>query len=80
VPVSPAPALPSATSALALVNGEAGAFPKVAAHLLGRAALIYAGLYMSGRRQGLTRISLVASAAIEAFVLGWAASQSKAAP
>jgi len=70
-----APALPSATSALALVNGEPGALPMVIAHTTLRATIIGFGLLVSGQRQGVVRNALVASLAIEAFVLGWAAWQ-----
>jgi hypothetical protein len=70
-----APALPSATSALALVNGDPGALPMVLAHTTLRAGIIGVGLLISGQRRGVLRNALVASAAIEAFVLGWAAWQ-----
>jgi len=70
-----APALPSATSALALVNGDRGALPLVVAHTTLRAGII------SGQRHGVVRNALVASVAIEAFVLGWALYQkSRGAP
>lgn len=70
-----APALPSATSALALVNGEPGALPIVIAHTGLRAGIIGVGLLISGQRRGIFRNAIVASMAIEAFVLGWAAYQ-----
>lgn len=71
-----APALPSASSALALMNGEPGALPLVLAHTALRAGIIGAGLLVAGvpRRQ-IVRHALVSSLAIEAFVLGWAAYQ-----
>jgi hypothetical protein len=76
-----APALPSATSALALVNGEPGALPLVVAHTTLRAGIIGVGLLVSGQRHGVARNALVASVAIEAFVLGWALYQkSRGAP
>jgi hypothetical protein len=67
-----APALPSATSALALVNGEPGALALVAAHTGLRAGIIGVGLLVSGQRRGVVKNALVASLAIETFVLGWA--------
>lgn len=70
-----APALPSASSALALMNGEPGALPLVVAHTALRAGIIATGLFISGQRRGVMRNALVASCAIEAFVLGWAAYQ-----
>lgn len=70
-----APALPSASSALALMNGEPGALPLVVAHTALRAGIIGAGLYVAGHRCHLVRTAVVSSLAIEAFVLGWAAYQ-----
>lgn len=70
-----APALPSATSALALVNGEPGALPLVLAHTALRAGLIGVGLVVAGQRHRLVRTAVTASLAIEVFVLGWAAYQ-----
>jgi hypothetical protein len=67
-----APALPSATSALALVNGEPGALPIVIAHTTLRAGIIGVGLLVSGQRRGIVKNAFVASLAIETFVLGWA--------
>jgi len=68
-----APVLPSASSAMALINGEPGALPMVVAHTGMRAGIIGVGLVLSGQRQGVVRTALVSSLAIEAFVLGWAA-------
>ncbi len=68
-----APVLPSASSAMALVNGAPGALPLVVAHTGLRAAIIATGLVISGQRQHVVRTALVSSLAIEAFVLGWAA-------
>jgi hypothetical protein len=70
-----APALPSASSALALMNGEPGSLPLVMAHTAIRAGIIGTGLYVAGHRCHLLRTALVSSLAIEAFVLGWAAYQ-----
>jgi hypothetical protein len=70
-----APALPSASSALALMNGEPGAFPMVLAHTGLRAGIIAIGLVVSGQRRGVFRNAIVSSLAIEAFVLLWAGYQ-----
>lgn len=70
-----APALPSASSALALVNGQPGALPIVIAHTALRAGIIGIGLLVAGQRQGVVKNSLVASVAIETFVLLWATHQ-----
>lgn len=68
-------ALPSATSALALIRGEPGALPRVVAHTTLRAGIIGLGLTISGQRRGIVRSAIVASLAIESFVLVWAALQ-----
>lgn len=77
-----APALPSASSALALMNGEPGALPLVLIHTGLRAGIIATGLLVATQltdfriRPGqIVKTSLVSSLAIEAFVLGWAAYQ-----
>lgn len=70
-----APALPSASSALALVNGEPGALPLVIAHTGLRAGIIAVGLTVSGQRSGVFKNALISSLAIETFVLLWAAYQ-----
>lgn len=75
-----APALPSASSALALVSGQPGALPLVIAHTGLRAGIIAVGLTISGQRRGVFRNALVSSLAIETFVLLWAAYQKKMAP
>jgi hypothetical protein len=67
-----APALPSASSALALVNGEPGALPLVLAHTALRAGIIGFGLVVAGQRQSIAKHALIASVSIEAFVLSWA--------
>jgi hypothetical protein len=74
------PALPSASSALALARGEPGALPVVVAHTALRAGIIGVGLYVSGQRQNLVRTAFVSSLAIEAFVLGWAMWKNSQAP
>jgi hypothetical protein len=68
-----APVLPSAASAMSLVQGEPGALPLVLAHVGMRAGIIGVGLLVSGQRANVLRTALVSSLAIEAFVLGWAA-------
>lgn len=68
-----APVLPSASSAMALVQGEPGALPLVVGHTIMRAGIISVGLVLAGQRAGVMRTALVSSLAIEAFVLGWAA-------
>lgn len=75
-----APALPSATSALALINGERGALPLVIAHTTLRASIIGVGLLVAGQRRDVVKNAIVASLAIEAFVLGWAAWQKSRQP
>ncbi len=67
-----APALPSASSALALVNGEPGALPLVIVHTTLRAGIIATGLLIAGQRAHVIRTAMVSSLAIETFVLGWA--------
>jgi hypothetical protein len=74
------PALPSASSALALARGETGALPLVVCHTALRAGIIGVGLYVSGQRRNLVRTALVSSVAIEAFVLGWAMWKNNQAP
>lgn len=63
--------LPSQSSAAALVSGEMTALPVVALHVLGRGAIIAAGLAVVGERdpKRLTVGALAGSAAIEVFVL-----------
>ena len=67
--------LPSAGSAMALVNGEPGALPLVVCHTVVRAGIIGVGLAIGGQRTKLVRTALAGSLAIEAFVLCWAAYQ-----
>lgn len=75
LPPALVPALPSASSALALVNGEPGALPLVIMHTTLRAGIIATGLWVSGQRGDIVRTALVSSLAIEAFVLTWATIQ-----
>lgn len=63
--------LPSASSARALVRGEASAIPLVLAHLALRAGLIAMGMYAVGVRQNILRASIGGAVGIEAFVLTW---------
>lgn len=74
-----APSLPSASSALAFVRGEPGAFPVVALHTLVRAGIIGTGLYVAGTRRNLFRTAIVSSLAIETFVICWAIHQNNRA-
>jgi len=75
-------ALPSASSALALVNGEPGAFPLVVAHTALRAGIIATGLVVASHltdfrlpARQIVKTSVVSSLAIETFVLVWAGYQ-----
>lgn len=68
--------LPSASSAMALVQGEPNALPWVTAHLLGRACLIGVGIYAMGGGKATPKLALGGSLAIEAFVLYCAWQQS----
>lgn len=63
--------LPSQSSMHDLLAGDWTAAPMVALHLVGRAAIIAAGMAAVGERNGRTLVagSLGASAAIELFVL-----------
>ncbi len=64
--------LPSAQSALSLVNGESGAVFSVVRDMAMRASLIGVGLYAAGEREALVKKSLYAAGAIEIVVLGFA--------
>lgn len=72
IAINPAEQLPSATSALAFVRREPGAWRQVAAHTAGRAALIGVGLTLAGQRRGVMKGAIAGALAIEAFVLWWA--------
>ena len=66
--------LPSGQSASDFVEGKSGAPLRLTMHFLGRAALLSVGLAAAGARgKGLIKYSLAGSAAIEAFVLAYAA-------
>lgn len=66
-------ALPSGTSAAALVSGDWKALPTAVLHTALRAALIGSGLLVAGERANTVRNAVAGSLAIEAFVLAWAA-------
>lgn len=71
-PVCPA-ALPSGSSAAALLSGDMSALPLAVAHTVLRAGLVGAGLLVAGERTHVVRNAVAGSLAIETFVLGWAA-------
>jgi|GEM_PF-1823514 hypothetical protein len=68
-------ALPSGSSAAALLGGDWRALPLAVGHTALRATLVGAGLYLAGERdpKRLVKNAAAGSLAIEAFVLGWAA-------
>ena len=66
-------ALPSGSSAAALLGGDWRALPLAVGHTIVRAALVGAGLYAVGERAHVVRNAVAGSLAIETFVLGWAA-------
>lgn len=66
--------LPSGESASDFLEGKSGSTARLTMHFLGRAVLIGTGLAVAGvRGKELAKLSLAGSAAIEAFVLGYAA-------
>ena len=70
--------LPSASSADDLVKGKEGALPRVVFHWVGRSVLIGTGLAVAGARgKKLIGYSLAGGAAIEFFVLAYAAFHKK---
>ena len=69
--------LPSAQSAEAFVNGEKGSALKLGIHLVGRAGLIGAGIYLSGEREKVIPKALAGATAIELMVLLWAVQTKK---
>lgn len=71
-PACAAAALPSGTSAAALVGGDWRALPTAVLHTALRAALVGTGLYVAGERAHVVRNAVAGSLAIEAFVLAWA--------
>jgi|HubBroStandDraft_2_1064218.scaffolds.fasta_scaffold26404_2 hypothetical protein len=71
-PVCPA-ALPSGSSAAALLGGDVSALPAVVGSTIARAVLVGSGLIVAGERMHVVRNAVAGALAIEAFVLGWAA-------
>jgi hypothetical protein len=72
-PAAMCPALPSGSSAVALLNGDPGALPIAIGHTLLRSVLVGAGLLVAGERTHVVRNAIAGSLAIETFVLAWAA-------
>lgn len=72
-PPAMCPALPSGSSAVALLNGDPGALPIAIGHTLLRSVLVGAGLLVAGERTHVVRNAIAGSLAIETFVLAWAA-------
>jgi hypothetical protein len=67
------PALPSGSSAVALLSGDWHALPAVVGYTALRGALIGAGILAVGERTHVLRNAVVGTLAIETFVLAWAA-------
>jgi hypothetical protein len=67
------PALPSGSSAVALLGGDWNALPGVVGYTILRGALIGAGMLAAGERKHVVRNAVAGTLAIEAFVIGWAA-------
>lgn len=69
--------LPSGAASYQLVRGDMGALPGVAFYATVRAALIAAGLYAAGERSrwNLLKYSAAGSAAIQLWILWWAATR-----
>lgn len=65
-------ALPSGSSAAALVSGDWSALPLAVGHTIVRAALVAGGLLAAGERAHVVRKAAAGSLAIESFVLAWA--------
>lgn len=66
--------LPSGESASDFLEGKDGSGVRLVTHLLGRSALLAIGLAAAGARgKELVKYSLAGGAAIEVFVLIWAA-------
>jgi hypothetical protein len=71
--------LPSSQAALDLVEGKPAAIVPVLGSMLGRAALIGAGLFVVGERRNLVKYSAAAAVAIELFVIGYVAANRRKA-
>lgn len=72
--LAPPRQLPSQGSAQSFIDDGLGALPLLAFHMLGRAALIGAGIKLLGPPQANKAIvhnAIAGSAMIEVFVLGW---------
>lgn len=66
--------LPSGESASDFLEGKSGSAARLTMHFLGRSALVGVGLALAGLRgKELVKCSLAGSAAIEGFVLAYAA-------
>lgn len=61
--------LPSVVAAENFLRGKPGGFLAILSSALGRAGIIFAGLYLAGERKRLVRYALAGSFAIETFVL-----------
>lgn len=61
--------LPSVVAAERFVRGEPGGLLGVLGSTLGRAGIIFMGLYLVGERKHTFKYALAGAAAIEAFVL-----------
>jgi hypothetical protein len=61
--------LPSVVAAERLVRGEPGGLMAVVSSTLGRAGIIFMGLFLAGERKHTFKYALAGAAAIEAFVL-----------
>lgn len=66
------PALPSGSSAVALVGGDWSALPLAVGHTILRATLVGGGMLAAGERAHVVRNAVAGSLAIETFVLMWA--------
>jgi len=66
--------LPTGDNATDVVRGEPGAIPKMAYYFVARSVIIGIALALAGARgTNLVKLSLAGSAAVQAFVLGYAA-------
>lgn len=61
--------LPSASSALAFVRGERGAWLQVGRDIILRSAIAGVGLHLAGEREALVKKSLAVACSIKAVVL-----------
>jgi len=71
-PATCPPALPSATSAIQLIEGDTKGVVPALAHTLLRAGLVGFGMYTTGLRgKPLVKGAIAGSLAVELFVLGY---------